>query len=40
MSLSEILNGESMTGKQAATVFFLWLGLVLTAGFLLVLTVP
>lgn len=36
MQVSEFLDGESLNGKQAATVFFLWLGLVLMAGFGLV----
>lgn len=36
MRVTEFLNGESLTGRQAATIFFLWLGLVLAAGFVLV----
>lgn len=40
MAISETLNGESLTGRQAALIFFGWLGLVLVAGLLLVLSLP
>ncbi|WP_256547890.1 hypothetical protein [Halovivax gelatinilyticus] len=40
MSLSETLNGESLTGRQAALIFAGWLGLVLVAGFALVMSLP
>lgn len=40
MSIGEFLNGESLTGKHVAAIFFSWLGLVLAAGFLLVLSLP
>ena len=36
MQVSEFLDGESLNGKQAAIIFFLWLGFVLVAGFGLV----
>lgn len=40
MRIIEFLNGETLTGKQSATIFFGWLGIVLASGFLLVLTLP
>lgn len=39
MDLSEFLNGEEMTGKQAGILFFTWLGLVLSAGLILAFVV-
>ncbi|MFC3956880.1 hypothetical protein [Halovivax cerinus] len=40
MALAEFLDGESLTGKQAAAIFFGWLGLVVLAGLALVLSLP
>ncbi|WP_279387172.1 hypothetical protein [Natrarchaeobius oligotrophus] len=40
MRVNEFLNGESLTGNQAAAIFVVWLGIVLAGGFLLVFSVP
>jgi predicted nucleic acid-binding Zn ribbon protein len=37
MELDEILNGDQVTGRQAAIIFFGWLTLVLVAGITLLL---
>ncbi|WP_267877941.1 hypothetical protein [Natrinema versiforme] len=37
MELDEILNGDQVTGRQAAIIFFGWLTLVLVAGIILLL---
>ncbi|ELY93774.1 MULTISPECIES: hypothetical protein [Natrialba] len=37
MGLDEILNGNHLTGRQAAMIFFGWLTLVLIAGITLLL---
>ena len=36
MGLNELLEGESLTGRQAAIIFFTFLVLVVLAGILLV----
>ncbi|SDJ35571.1 hypothetical protein [Natronorubrum texcoconense] len=36
MGLTELLEGESLTGRQAAIIFFTFLVLVIVAGILLV----
>ncbi|MCU4744130.1 hypothetical protein OB955_14770 [Halobacteria archaeon AArc-m2/3/4] len=35
MEIEEILNGDQLTGRQAAIIFFGWLTLVLIAGVIL-----
>ena len=40
MSLAEFLDGEGLTGKQAVAIFFGWLGLVVLAGLILVVSLP
>jgi len=37
MELNDILNGDHITGRQAATIFFIWLALVILAGVFLLL---
>lgn len=37
MGLSEFLNGDQITGKQAAIVFFAWLTIVIAVGVLMLL---
>ncbi len=37
MALDEVLSGDQLTGRQAATIFFAWLTLVLVAGITLLL---
>lgn len=37
MELDRLLSGDQLTGKQAAMVFFLWLTIVVIAGFTLLL---
>ncbi|WP_275040176.1 hypothetical protein [Natrinema pellirubrum] len=37
MELDEMLNGEHLTGRQSAMIFFGWLSLVLVAGITLLL---
>ncbi|WP_268892275.1 hypothetical protein [Natronorubrum halalkaliphilum] len=37
MALDEILNGDQITGRQAAMIFFAWLMLVIAAGFIMLL---
>lgn len=37
MDLDGILSGDQLTGRQAATIFFLWLTLVFGAGIVLLL---
>ncbi|ELY50141.1 hypothetical protein C493_19281 [Natronolimnohabitans innermongolicus JCM 12255] len=37
MEINDFLNGDQLTGRQAATIFFLWLAIVLAAGIILLL---
>ncbi|SFS67270.1 MULTISPECIES: hypothetical protein [Halostagnicola] len=37
MALDEFLSGDALTGRQAAIIFFTFLGLVILGGILLIL---
>ncbi|MDJ1431313.1 hypothetical protein [Halostagnicola sp. A-GB9-2] len=37
MDLSELLEGDALTGRQAAIIFFVFLSLIIIAGILLIL---
>ncbi|MFP8951942.1 hypothetical protein ACLI4Z_03050 [Natrialbaceae archaeon A-arb3/5] len=37
MALDEVLNGDQLTGRQAATIFFAWITVVFASGVVLLL---
>lgn len=40
MALDDLLDGGSLTGRQAGVILTAWLGIVLVAGVLLVVNLP